>query len=86
MEEQGVTRYRGEDLPTVVCRREGEHRLSGGEIRAVRSMTFDGGPKLGVSLCYTGWTDSPPAQGERESNRGQIQHLCRVIFGKKAVF
>ena len=79
-----VTHYRGQEVPTELLCRTGEHEVEvgGKAVPAVRSMQFDSGAKLGVSLCYQRGEGEERPESEREENRRNLSALCRSVAGR----
>ena len=70
------TTYRGQQVPTDVQIQTGE----------VRSMRWDTGEKLGVSLCFTRRRPEKITPAERERNRAELSRFCRERLGKTVMF
>lgn len=73
---EGFTTYRGRQVPTDVQMQTGE----------VRSMRWDAGEKLGISLCFTRCSPENTTPAEREQNRAELCRFCREQLGKTVLF
>lgn len=75
-----VGRY---EVDTVITRRKGLHWLtqpSGTRVLADESVTMDGGPKLGTTLCFTPHTGGETGEGERAANREHLKKCAAKVM------
>lgn len=75
-----VGRY---EVDTVITRRKGLHWLtqpSGTRVQADESVTMDGGPKLGTTLCLTPHMGGEADERERMANREYLKKCAAKVM------
>lgn len=82
VETMTTTAYRGKDYPTTVVAWNGKHMVFDGrnEYLTDRSVVFDAGEKLGVTLTFTELRGIPSTPEEKAEVRRNLDRVIQQIF------
>lgn len=78
----GSTTYRGQEYETIKARWKGCHLLRIGEEEFLvdESMTFDAGPRLGVTLVFERHREVPFTEEECAAGRAHILRVATDVL------